>query len=221
MAILRAMHLFVIPRSLNVERITLALAYKGLPAEVTLVDPRDRTRVREVSGQELVPVLVDDDRTVVFDSPVILEHLESRYPEPPLWPDDPARRAELDVFIDWFNRVWKRPPNLIADEMSKPAPDEGRIRSLGESMTASLDRFERLLHGRKHLFGDEFSAADCIAFPFLQYALGIDANDRHLFHQVLARWLSTDRHPRLADWIRRVDERPRAGELQAHELASD
>ena len=88
-------------------------------------------------------------------------------------------------------------------------------------MTASLDRFERLLHGRKHMFGDEFSAADCIAFPFLQYALGIDANDRHLFHRVLARWLSTDRHPRLADWIRRVDERPRAGDVPVHELASD
>jgi glutathione S-transferase len=215
------MHLFVIPRSLNVERITLALAYKGLPVEISLVDPRDRTRVREVSGQELVPVLVDDDGTVVFDSPVILEHLESRHPEPPLWPDDPARRAELDVFVDWFNRVWKRPPNLIADEMSKPAPDETRIRTLGESMTASLDRFERLLHGRKHLFGDEFSAADCIAFPFLQYALGIDVEDRHLFHQVLARWLATDRHPRLADWIRRVDERPRAGDVPVHELASD
>ena len=215
------MHLFVIPRSLNVERITLALGYKGLPVEISLIDPRNRTRVREVSGQELVPVLVDDEGTVVFDSPVILEHLENRYPEPPLWPDDPARRAELDVFIDWFNRVWKRPPNLIADEMSKPAPDEARIRSLGESMTASLDRFERLLHGRKHLFGDEFSAADCIAFPFLQYALGIDANDRHLFHRVLARWLSTDRHPRLADWIRRVDEHPRAGHVPVHELASD
>jgi glutathione S-transferase len=214
------MHLFVIPRSLNVERITLALGFKGLPVEISLVDPRDRTRVREVSGQELVPVLVDDEGTVVFDSPVILEHLEGRFPEPPLWPDDPARRAELDVFVDWFNRVWKRPPNLIADEMSKPAPDEARIQSLGESMIASLDRFERLLHGRKHLFGDEFSAADCIAFPFLQYALGIDANDRHLFHQVLARWLATDRHPRLADWIRRVDERPRAGDVPVHELAS-
>jgi glutathione S-transferase len=214
------MHLFAIPRSLNVERVTLALGYKGLPVEVSVIDPRDRSRVRDVSGQELVPVLVDDDGTVVFDSPVVIEHLENRHPEPPLWPADPARRAEIDIFIDWFNRVWKRPPNLIADEMSKPEPDEARILRWGESMTASLDRFERLLHGREHLFGDDFTVADCIAFPFLQYALGIDANDRHLFHRVLARWLATDRHPRLTDWIRRVDERPRAGDLAVHELES-
>jgi glutathione S-transferase len=220
-AILGDMHLFAIPRSLNVERVTLALGFKGLPVEVSLIDPRDRTLVREASGQELVPVLVDDEGTVVFDSPVILEHLERCHPEPPLWPADPARRAEIDVFIDWFNRVWKRPPNQITDEMTKAQPDDARIERLGEALSGSLDRFERLLHGRKHLYGDEFSAADCIAFPFLQYALGIDDNDRHLFHQVLARWLGTDRHPRLADWIQRVDERPRAGTLAIHELDSN
>jgi glutathione S-transferase len=212
------MHLFAIPRSLNVERVTLALGFKGLPVRVSLVDPHDRTPVREASGQELVPVLVDDDGTVVFDSPVVLEHLEARYPSPPLWPADPARRAEVDVFVDWFNRVWKRPPNLIADEMTKDEPDAARIERLGDALAASLDRFERLLHGRDHLFGDDFSAADCIAFPFLQYASGIDANDLHLFHRVLARWLATDRHPRLADWIERVDERPRAGDVPVHEL---
>lgn len=214
------MHLFAIPRSLNVERVTLALGYKQLPVQISLVDPQDRARVREASGQELVPVLVDGDGTVVFDSPVILDHLDRRHPDPPLWPEDPARRAEIDVFIDWFNRVWKRPPNQIADEMGKPEPDEARIQRLGEAMTGSLDRFERLLHGRQHLYGDDFTAADCIAFPFLQYVLGIDDNDRHLFHQVLARWLETDRHPRVADWIRRVDERPRAGDIAVHELES-
>ena len=211
------MHLFAIPRSSNVERVTLALGYKGLPVEISIVDPRDRARIRDVSGQELVPVLVDDDGTVVFDSPVILEHIERRHPEPPLWPEDPARRAELDVFVDWFNRVWKRPPNLIADEMGKAQPDQAKIAEWGASLPGSLDRFERLLHGREHLFGD-FSAADCIAFPFLQYAAGIDANDEHVFHRVLAQWLATDRHPRLADWIRRVDARPRAGDVAVHEL---
>jgi len=108
------MHLFAIPRSLNVERVTLALGYKKLPVEISLVDPKDRTQVRELSGQELVPVLVDDDKTIVFDSPVVLEHLERCYPDPPLWPADPARRAEMDVFVDWFNRLWKPAPNLIA-----------------------------------------------------------------------------------------------------------
>lgn len=215
------MHLFAIPRSLNVERVTLALAHKGLDATVKLVDPADRRPVQEASGQELVPVLIDDDGTVVFDSPVILEHLEQRHPDPPLWPEDPARRAELDVFIDWFNRVWKRPPNLIVAEMEDEEPDDARIERLGTAMRDSLDRFEWLLHGRDCLFGDAITAADYIAFPFLQYAGGIDENDRHVFHQVLDRWLRTRSHPRLWAWIERIDARPRAGDVAVHELPAD
>ena len=66
-----------------------------------------------MSGQSLVPVLVDGG-TVIHDSPVIMRWLDERFPQAPLWPADEARRAEVDVFIDWFNRLWKRPPNLIA-----------------------------------------------------------------------------------------------------------
>ncbi len=212
--------LFAIPRSLNVERVTLAIGFKGLPVEIVLVDPDDRAPVERVSGQELVPVLVDDDDTVVFDSPAILEYLESRHPDPPLWPAEPARRAEMDVFIDWFNRVWKRPPNQIVAEMAKDVPDVERIARLGAGLRGSLDRFERLLHGRSHLFGDGLSAADCVAFPFLQYARGIDEGDEHGFHRVLERWLLTEGHPRLAEWIGRVDAEPRAGQIPVHQLDS-
>jgi glutathione S-transferase len=211
------LRVYRIPFSTNVERVALALARKGIEVEWIDVDADDRSAVARVSGQELVPVLVDGE-LVLPDSTAILEYLEERRPEPPLYPADPARRAEVRVFVDWFNRVWKRPPNRIADELSKDEPDQARIDRLGAGMKASLDRFERLLHGRDHLFGDEFSAADCIAFPFLQYALGIDANDRHLFHRVLAEWLATDGHPRLAAWIRTVDARPRAGDVAVHEL---
>lgn len=214
------MRLFAIPRSLNVERVTLALGYKGLPVEVVLVDPGDRKPVEEVSRQELVPVLVDDDGTVVFDSPVILEHLETRYPDPPLWPGEPARRAEIDIFVEWFNRVWKRPPNRIADALGSLDPDAAAIERDGAALRGSLDRFERLLHGRDHLFGADVSVADFIAFPFLKYAAGIDEGDAHLFHVVLERWLRTDGHPRLLDWIARMDDRPRAGSIAVHRLDS-
>ena len=85
------------PFSTNVERVALAVAHKGLAVEWIDVDPRDRGPVRAVSGQDLVPVLVDDG-LVVSDSPAILRHLEERQPEPRLYPLDQARRAEVDVF---------------------------------------------------------------------------------------------------------------------------
>jgi glutathione S-transferase len=201
--------LYTIPLSTNVERVSLALAHKGLAAETITVDPKDRSEVLRVSGQELVPV-IDDDGKVVHDSTAIIRYLETRSPGKPLFPREAARRAEVELFLDWFDRVWKRPPNEIYLEMRKEAPDRSRIERLGRAMTDALDRFEALLDGRDHLMGD-FSAADCIAFPFLKFSLLGNENDPYLFHEILVRHqpLGED-HPRLASWIRRVDGRPRA-----------
>jgi glutathione S-transferase len=190
--------------------VALALAHKRLTAETVLVPADDRSEVRRVSGQDLVPVL-EDNGTVVADSPAILRHLEERYPDPPLFPADRGRRAEVDVFIDWFNLVWKGPPNEIDALQRQPEPDEPRIAVLAAFMAESLGRFERMLAGRDFLMGDSFGAADCTAFPFLKYALRQPASeDPDTFHQVLSEYQQLgSEHSQLAAWIRRVDERPR------------
>jgi glutathione S-transferase len=198
-----------IPFSTNVERVALAAGHKGLEIDWIDVDPADRSEVERVSGQPLVPVLVEDGRVVV-DSTEILRYLEARTPDPPLFPTEPSRRAAVDIFLDWFNRVWKRPPNEIEAERAKDAPDQDRIAALGRELTASLDLFERLLDGRDFLFGD-FSAADCAAFPFVKYAVLHDERDTEAFHRILREFQPLgDNHPNLEAWIRRVDERPRA-----------
>ena len=191
------------------ERVALALGHKELEADWVDVDPSDRSEVERLSGQSLVPVLVENGN-VVADSTVILRYLEERMPDPPLWPKDPARCAEVDIFLDWFNRVWKRPPNEIEAERAKSGADEARIAELGRELTGSLDLFEQLLTGRDYLFG-EFGAADCAAFPFLKYAVLHDESDSEEFHLILRVFLALGgRYPLLEAWIRRVDERPRA-----------
>ena len=200
------MRLYEIPFSTNVERVTLALAHKGISVEHVAVDPADRSPVREASGQDLVPVLVDDGR-VVADSTSILQYLELEHPDPALYPPDEARRTEVIVFVDWFNRVWKFAPNEIERRLAGGDKD---VEGLGAELRDSRDLFEGLLAGREYLFG-EFSVADCIAFPFLKYAVLWDEDDEDLFHRILVDHLQLDgAHPRLDDWIRRVDERPRA-----------
>ena len=196
--------------STNVERVALALAHKGIDIESVWVDPADRSEVVRVSGQELVPVLVDGDR-VIPDSTAILEHLEERFPERPLYPSDPARRTELRLFVDWFNQVWKRPPNLIVDEEAKADPDGARIAELEGQIAGALPLFEELLAGRDFLFGDELSVADVVAFPFLKYALLWEEGDPDRFHEILRDTQRLDgRFPRLEGWIRRIDSLPRA-----------
>ena len=203
------LRLYRIPFSTNVERVALHLAHKGLEVEWVDVDPADRSEVVRVSGQELVPVL-DHDGTIVVDSQVILEYLERPYPDPPLLPLVPARRAEVLIFVDWFNRVWKLPPNLIEDEEEKPEPDSARIAELAQELSGSLRLFEDLLDGRDFLWG-ELTLADLTAFPFLKYALLWEDGDPDRFHEILREHLrSGGRFPRLEGWIRRVDALPRA-----------
>jgi glutathione S-transferase len=201
--------LFRAPFSTNVERVALALAHKTLAVESVVIDYADRSPVIEVSGQPLVPVIVDDGR-VVADSTTILRYLEETRPDPPLFPRDRARRAEMDVFLEWFNEVWKAPPNAIEAELEKPEPDRERIAALSARMGAWLGLFEAMLDGRDYLLG-EFSAADCAAFPFLKYARCRDPADDERFHLILEEHQRLDgAHPRLAAWIDRVNERPRA-----------
>ena len=204
------LRLYRAPFSTNVERVALALAFKDLEVESVVISYEDRSPVIEVSGQGLVPVLVDGDEAIA-DSVRILRYLEEKWPVPPLFPRDAARRAELAVFLDWFNEVWKVAPNAIEEELERAEPDEARVAVLAARMRASLDRFEAMLDGRDHLLGDDFSAADCAAFPFLKYAKLRDPEDDELFHRILEDNLRLDdAHPRLSDWIDRVNERPRA-----------
>ena len=190
-----------IPFSTNVERIALAAGHKGIEIDWIDVDPADRSPVVAASGQPLVPVLVAGDE-VVSDSPRILDWLEERFPEPSLLPHDPARRTEVRIFADWFNRVWKTFPNGINDGLGDAAAHT-------EEMRRAVAMFEALLAGRDFLCG-EFGLADVTAFPFLKYAsLGRQPDDPDSFHRVLAEQVPLRADSPLHAWVARVDALPR------------
>lgn len=204
--------LFRMKHSTNCERVEMALAHKDLEARSVWVDPGDRSEVVRASGQKLVPVLLDGEKPVI-DSMEIVRWLEDRFPERPrLYPSDPAERAECLLFVDWFNRVWKRPPNELDDELQKPERerDRERIGRLGSAMAGYLDLFEQLLTGREYLLG-EFGAADVAAFPFVKYAsIPVASEDDELFHFILRDYQKPgSTHPNVLAWIARMDRRPR------------
>jgi glutathione S-transferase len=199
--------LYRAPFSTNVERVALALAHKGLEAESVVIDYSDRSAVEEVSGQPLVPV-VDFGGEVVFDSWRILRRLDELHPDPPLIPA--SLRGQVAVFAEWFNEIWKSPPNEIERVLGLPETDPDEIARLAGRMDAWLDVFDAMLDGRDHLLADDFTAADALAYPFLKYAAGRDPADSELFHEILDKYQSVEGRPRLAAWIQRVSERPQA-----------
>jgi RNA polymerase-associated protein len=75
------------------KRVRAALAEKGVPYRSRLIQPGEKpTELLGLQSRGMVPVLVDGDR-VIAESWTILEHLEERWPEPPLFPAPPGRDA--------------------------------------------------------------------------------------------------------------------------------
>jgi glutathione S-transferase len=192
----------------NGERISLALGYKGLDAVRVEVPYDDRTEVERVSGQPHVPVL-EHGSEIVSDSEVILRYLERVFPEPPLWPTDSRGHAGAEIFVNWFNQVWKRPFNEIYWQLTaESGPDHVLVESWGKKMTADLDIFEGLLTDREYLLGG-FGIADVLAFPFLKFAAIWVEDDPYLYHEILRDWQPLADKPRVEAWLHRVDQHPR------------
>jgi glutathione S-transferase len=206
------MHGWRIPFSINVERVALALGHKHLTCEWIDVDPSDRSTVVAISGQARVPVIQDDNGTVVAGSTAIFEHLDRLFPENLLFPENP-RGSEVRVFVEWFEGVWKPNAAAVEEELldHAHAPDESLLLRLRTRMAAALDLLEGLLQNRAFLFGQQPTAADFVAFPFIKFAaLGLPADDEKLFHRIMVEYqpLSAS-HTQVRDWITRIDGLPR------------
>jgi maleylacetoacetate isomerase/maleylpyruvate isomerase len=190
-----------IPFSTNVERVELAAKLKGVALEYVDHDADDRSAIRQLSGQDLVPVVETPGGAVLADSPAIVRWLDEEYPDPPLWPADAALAARVDVFVEWFNGVWKGPPNLLADDPENPARD-----AWAAQLRDWTNTIEGLLCGGEYLVGDAVTAADVIAYPFLRYGLDAPApGDTHPFHHVIHEHCALGpQHAATRAWIERV-----------------
>ena len=165
-------------------RVRIALAEKGIEYETVEVDLDDRPAwIYEKNPLGRVPVL-EEDTFVLAESAVIDEYLDDRYPEPPLWPTDPAERALGRMLVFRF------------DELSRPyyalrRGEEGAA----DRLDVALGELDALLEGRPFLSGREFGLADIAYVPWI-----LRARDR----------LDVDlsRFSALADWLARLQVRP-------------
>ena len=99
------MRLYQIPFSHNSVKVRHVIGLKGVEHEQVSINPALRGEVKRISGQELVPVLVDGEKVVSGSTPILL-YLENRFPEPPLLPEDPQELAECRVLMDWADATF-------------------------------------------------------------------------------------------------------------------
>src|SRR5919108_1955863 len=87
-------------------RARIVLAEKGLDYEAVEIDLGDRPAgLYQKNPLGRVPVYEEEGGLVLPESRVIMEYLEERFPEPALWPADPAGRARARVRLRRFDRL--------------------------------------------------------------------------------------------------------------------
>ena len=116
-------------------RVRIVLAEKGVSAEIISVEQgRCPPRLLEVNPYASLPTLVDRD-LALYESTVVMEYLDERYPHPPLLPVYPVARANSRLLIHRIQRDWCALVDLILDSRSKePARVQERT-ELRESLT--------------------------------------------------------------------------------------
>ena len=174
-------------------RVRIVLAEKRLaydPIEIDLDARPAWLYAKNPLGK--VPVLEEDGGLVLPESAVIMEYLDERFPEPPLWPADPAERALGRLLVFRFDE--RLGDAYYAVRRGEPGAER--------ELERRLEELDRELAERPYLTGGEFGLADVAFFPWI-------ARTRTRFGVAL------DRFDSLAGWFDRVAERPSvAAELE-------
>ena len=141
-------------------RVRLVLAAKGVAHDFVVVNPSSPPEdLVDLNPYHSVPTLVDRD-LVLYETGVICEYLDERYPHPPLMPIDPLSRARLRLGMVRMERDWYPFVEQIAAG-GRPA-DTARKR-LRETLLASLPLFK----AAKFFLNPELSLADCALAPLI------------------------------------------------------
>jgi RNA polymerase-associated protein len=155
------MTLFSDPSCPYCHRVRIVLAEKGISVDIVDVDANHLPEeVLEFSPYGTVPCLVDRDLRL-YESRIIMEYLDERFPHPPLLPVDPVARANARLFMYRVERDWFSLMGIIAK--GDPAAAEKARKELRDSLIATAPVF-----GAKRFFmSDEISLVDCCIAPMM------------------------------------------------------
>jgi glutathione S-transferase len=163
-------------------RARITLAEKRIGYDAVEIDLDDRPAwLYEKNPLGRVPVYEEDEGLVLPESEVIMEYLEERFPEPALWPADPAERA--------LGRLWlQRFDDRLGDAYYATRRGDGR-----EQLDAKLAELGRALEAQPYLTGREYGLADIGYVPWI--LRGLERFELEL-------------PPAVAEWLERLSARP-------------
>lgn len=150
-------------------RVRLVLAEKNIAVDIVDTDPVNISDdIMDLNPYGTLPTLVDRD-LVLYDSRIIMEYLDERFPHPPLLPVDPVSRATSRLYMHRVDRDWY----TLVDKILRGGKPATRARKeLRESLSVTAPVFA----ARPFFMSDDFTLVDCSIAPLFWRlpALGVE-----------------------------------------------
>ncbi len=157
-----SMALFSDPLDHYSHRVRIVMREKGVTSEIIDTDSKNlNPEILEVSPYEELPVLVDRD-VCLYDSVILMEYLDERFPHPPLLPVYPVSRAHIRLFIQRIQRDWCG----IFDTLIEGVP-EAKAKKMRTQLKSQILGMSPILKEKDYFMSDEFSLVDCCIAPIL------------------------------------------------------
>jgi RNA polymerase-associated protein len=156
------MTLFSDPGCPYCHRARIVLAEKGISVDIVDVDAHDLPdEVMDFNPYGTVPTLVDRDLRL-YESRIIMEYLDERFPHPPLLPVDPVSRANSRLYMYRVERDWYS----LMDQILGGTGDDDAARARNE-LRESLIATSPVFAATPFFMNNEFSLVDCCVAPLL------------------------------------------------------
>ncbi|GAA0580235.1 stringent starvation protein SspA [Halomonas salifodinae] len=157
-------------------RVRIVLAEKGVAVDILEVSEENHPEeLADLNPYNSVPTLLDRD-LVLYESKVMMEYLDERFPHPPLLPVYPVARAQSRLWMHRIEREWCPLVEQILGGAKKDA--EKARKELRESLVGISPIFEDMAY----FMSEEFSLVDCCLAPILWRlpALGIELPEKQV-----------------------------------------
>lgn len=155
------MTLYSNPTSPYSHRARIVLAEKNITHDILNVDPDNLPEdLIDLNPYNSIPTLVDRD-LVLYDSKIIMEYLDERFPHPPLMPVDPVSRARSRLFMYRLDKDLYSQADVL--EAGTDKEQAGARKVLRDNLTSIAPIFEQ----KPFFMSDELTLVDCSFAPLL------------------------------------------------------
>ena len=152
-------------------RVRIVLAEKGVTVDMVEVDgAHPPAELAELNPYNSLPTLVDRD-LVLYESKVMMEYLDERFPHPPLLPVYPVARAESRLYIHRIEKDWCSLVDAILNTRS-----DNVVKKSTKELRESIMGIAPIFAEKPFFMSEEFTLVDCCIAPVLWRlpSLGVD-----------------------------------------------